>query len=216
MKKPVPNPDSQNNLVRPVASKPDPRERALLEETLAAVRQLRDLLQESATDPEDKILPALRQLESRLEALPEALRGTIRQAVDDCLTAASQETRKTKPSDNAPIGEEIAGNRIETAIYLAERNLLKSLDSHGESTYLLFEEAGKREKEITDQIGKIHPALRSINNQFSRLNSSISVGKSQSHTNSFLFWMLITAVVGMLIELVFQPIRRLLYLLGGG
>ena len=111
--------------------------------------------------------------------------------------------------------EEIAGNRIETAIYMAERNLLKSLDSHGESTYQLFEEAGKRDKEITDQIGRIHPALRSIDNQFSRLNSSISVGKSQSHTNSFLFWMLITAVVGMLIEFVFHPIRQLVYLLWG-
>ena len=58
MKKPVPNPDSQNNLVRPVASKPDPRERALLEETLAAIREFRDLLRQSATDHEDKILPA--------------------------------------------------------------------------------------------------------------------------------------------------------------
>ena len=91
----------------------------------------------------------------------------------------SQETRTTKPSGDASVEKEIAGNRIETAIYMAERNLLKSLDSHGESTYLLFEEAGKRDKEITDQIGKIHPALRSIDNQFSRLNTSISVDKSQ-------------------------------------
>ena len=85
--------------------------------------------------------------------------------MDDCLTAVSQETRATKPSDDISVEEEIAGNRIEAAIYLAERNLLKSLDSHGESTCLLFEEAGKRDKEITDQIEKIHPALRSINNQ---------------------------------------------------
>ena len=213
MKGPGTNPDRQDNLLRPLASEPDPRDRALLEDTLEDVRELCDLLRESATDPEEKILPALRQLESRMEALPEALLGTIRQTVDDCLTAASQETRATKPSGDAPIGEEIAGNRIETAIYLVERNLLKSLDSHGESTYLLFEEAGKRDKEITDQIGKFHQTLRSIDNRFSRLNSSISVGKSQSHTNSFLFWMLITAVVGMLIEFVFHPIRLLLNLL---
>ena len=210
MKKPVPNPDSQNNLVRPVASKPDPRDRALLEETLAAVRELRDLLQGSATDPEDKILPALRKLESRLDTLPEALSGTIRQAVDDCLTAASQETRKTKPSSDTSIKEEVAGNRTETAIYLVERNLLKSLDSHGKSTNLLFEEAGKRDKEITDQIGRIHPALRSINNQVSRLNTSISENQSQS--NSYLTWVPIPAVAGLLFEYVFQPIRLLLNL----
>ena len=135
--------------------------------------------------------------------------------MDDCLTAASQETRTTKPSGDASVEEEIAGNRIETAIYLAERNLLKSLDSHGESTYLLFEEAGKRDKEITDQIGKIHPALRSIDNQVSRLNTSISENRSQWHINSFLIWMLmlIPALAGMLIEFVFHPIRRLLNLL---
>ena len=215
MKEPVPNPDRQDNLLRPLASEPDSRERALLEDTLEDVRELCDLLRESATDHEEKILPTLRQLESRLEALPEALRGTIRQAVDDCLTAASQETRKTKPSDDISVEEEIAGNRLETAIYLVERNLLKSLDSHGESTCQLFEEAGRRDKEITDQIGRIHPALRSIDNQFSRLNSSISVGKSQSHTNSYLIWMLIPAAAGMLIEFVFHPIRRLVYLLWG-
>ena len=209
------NPDRQDNLLRPLAREPEPRERILLEETLAAVRELRDLLQGSATDPEDKVLPALRQLESRLEALPEALRGTIRQAVDDCLTAASQETRKTKPSSDISVEEKIAGNRVETAIYLVERNLLKSLDSHGESTYQLFEEAGKRDEKITDQIEKIHPALRSIDNQVSRLNSSIPVDKSQWQSNSFLFWvlMLIAAVAGMLIESVFQPIWRLLNLL---
>ena len=214
MKEPGNNPDRQDNLLRPLAREPDPREHALLEDTLEDVRELCDLLRESATDPEDNILPALRQLESRLEALPEALRGTIRQAVDDCLAAGAQEARTTKPSGDASIEEEeIAGNRIETAVYLAERNLLKSLDSHGESTYLLFEEAGKRDKEITDQIGKIHPALRSIDNQFSRLNSSISVNRSQWQSNSYLIWMLIPAVAGMLIESVFQPIRRLLYLL---
>ena len=131
--------------------------------------------------------------------------------MDDCLTAASQETRATKPSSDAPIGEEIAGNRLETAIYLVERNLLKSLDSHGESTYQLFEEAGKRDKEITDQIEKIHQTLRFINNQFSRLNMSISENRSQS--NSYLIWVLIPAVAGMLIEFVFQPIRLLLNLL---
>ena len=217
MKEPAPNPDRQNNLLRPLASEPDPRERALLEDTLEDVRELCDLLRESATDPEDKILPAIRQLESRLEALPEALRGTIRQAVDDCLTAGTQEIRTTKPSGDASIEkEEIAGNRIETAIYMAERKLLESLGSHGESTYLLFEEAGKCDKEITDQIGKIHPALRSINNQVSRLNSSIPVDKSQSQSNSYVIWMLIPAVAGMLIEYLFYPIRRLLYLLGGG
>ena len=213
MKEPAPNPDRQDNLLRPVAREPDPRERALLEETLAAVRELRDLLREPATDPEDKVLPALRQLECQLEALPEALLGRIRQAVDDCLTAASQETRTTKPSDDASVEEEVAGNRIETAIYLAERNLLKSLDSHGESTLLLFEEAGKRDKEITDQIGKIHPALRSMDNQVSRLNTSISENSSQSQFNSFLFWVPIAAVAGMLIESIFHPIRRLLNLL---
>ena len=149
MKEPVPNPDRQDNLLRPLASEPDPREHALLEDTLEDVRELCDLLRESATDHEDNILPALRQLESRLEALPEALRGTIRQAVDDCLAAGVQETRTTKPSGDASVEEEIAGNRIETAIYMTERNLLNSLDSHGESTLLLFEEAGKRDKEIT-------------------------------------------------------------------
>ena len=215
MTEPETNPDRQDNLLRPLASEPDPREHDLLEDTLEDVRELCDLLRESATDHEDKILPALRQLESRMEALPEALLGTIRQAVDDCLTAASQETRKTKPSGDASVEEEIAGNRIETAVYLAERNLLKSLDSHGESTYLLFEEAGKRDKEITDQIERIHPALRSIDNEVSRLNASISVDKSQWHTNSYLIWMLIPAVAGMLIEFVFHPIRQLVYLLGG-
>ena len=73
MTEPGTNPDRQDNLLRPLASEPDSRERALLEETLAAIRELRDLLREPATDPEEKILPALRQLESRLEALPEAL-----------------------------------------------------------------------------------------------------------------------------------------------
>ena len=215
MTEPGNNPDRQDNLLRPVASEPDPRERALLEDTLEDIRELCDLLRESATDPEEKILPALRQLESRLEALPEALRGTIRQAVDDCLAAGAQETRKTKPSGDAPIEEEIAGNRIETAIYMTERNLLKSLDSHGESTYRLFEEAGKRDKEITDQIEKIHPALRSIDNQVSRLNTSISENRSQWQSNSFLFRVLIPAVAGMLIEYLFQPIRQLVYLLWG-
>ena len=218
MTEPGTNPDRKDNLLRPLASEPDPRERILLEETLAAVRELRDLLREPATDPEDKILPALRQLESRLEALPEALRGTIRQAMNDCLAAGAQETRKTKPSGDASVEEEIAGNRVETAIYLVERNLLKSFDNHGESTYLLFEEAGKRDKEITDQIGEIHPALRSIDNKFSRLNTSISENQSQWQFNSFLFWMLmlIPVLAGMLIESVFHPIRRLLYLLWGG
>ena len=211
MKKPVPNPDRQDNLLRPLASEPEPRDRILLEETLAAVRELRDLLRESATDPEDKILPALRLLESRLDALPEALRGTIRQAVDDCLAAASQETRKTKPSGDAPIVEEIAGNRIDTAIHMAERKLLGNLDSHGELTYQLFEEAGKRDEKITDQIEEIHKTLRFINNQFSRLNMSISENRSQS--NSYVIWVLIPAIAGMLIELVFQPIRLLLNLL---
>ena len=216
MKKPVPNPDRQNNLLRPIASEPDPRERILLEETLAAVRELRDLLREPATDPEDKVLPAIRQLESQLDALPEALLGTIRQAVDDCLTAASQETRATKPSGDAPIVEEIAGKRIDTAFHLFERSVLESLDSHGESTKLLFEEAGKRDEKITDQVGEIHKTLRFINNQFSRLNSSIPVDKSQWQSNSYLIWMLIPVVAGMLIESVFHPIRRLLYLLWGG
>ena len=218
MKEPETNPDRQDNLLRPIAREPDPREHALLEDTLEDVRELCDLLRESATDHEDNILPALRQLESRLEALPEALRGTIRQAVDDCLAAGVQETRTTKPSGDASVEKEIAGNRIETAIYMAERNLLKSLDSHGESTYLLFEEAGRRDKEITDQIGKIHPALRSIDNQFSRLNTSISVNRSQWDLDSFLFWalMLIPVFAGMGIESVFHPIRRLLYLLWGG
>ena len=216
MKEPVPNPDRQNNLLRPLASEPDSRDRALLEESLAAVRELCDLLRESATDHEEKILPTLRQLESRLEALPEALLGTIRQAVDDCLTAASQETRATKPSGDASVEEEIAGNRVETAIYLVERSLLKSLDSHGESTYRLFEEAGKRDKEITDQIEKIHPALRSIDNQVFRLNTSIPVDKSQWQSNSYLIWMLIPAAAGMLIEFVFHPIRQLVYILWGG
>ena len=215
MKEPVPNPDRQNNLLRPIAREPDPREHALLEDTLEDVRELCDLLRESATDPEDKILPAIRQLESRLEALPEALRGTIRQAVDDCLTAGAQEIRTTKPSGDASVEEEIAGNRIETAIYMAERNFLKNLDSHGELTLLLFEEAGKCDKEITDQIGRIHPALRSIDNQVSRLNTSISENRSQSQSNSFLIWVLIPAVVGMVIEFVFHPIRRLVYLLWG-
>ena len=215
MTEPGNNPDRQNNLLRPLASEPDPRERILLEETLAAVRELRDLLRESATDPEDKILPALRLLESRLDTLPEALLGTIRQAVDDCLAAASQETRKTKPSGDTSIKEEVAENRIETAIYMAERKLLDSLDSHGESTCLLFEEAGKRDNEITDQIGRIHPALRSIDNQVSRLNTSLSENQSQWQSNSFLFWvlMLIVVLAGMLIESVFHPIWRLLNLL---
>ena len=215
MKEPGNNPDRQNNLLRPLASEPDPRDRALLEDTLEDVRELCDLLRESATDPEDKILPALRQLESRLDALPEALRGTIRQAVDDCLTAASQETRKTKPSGEAPIVEEIAGKRIDTAIHLFERSLLESLDSHGESTKLLFEEAGKRDKEITDQIGRIHQTLRLIDNQFYQLNSSIPVDKSQWQSNSYLTWMLIPTVAGMVIEYVFQPIRRLVYIVWG-
>ena len=215
MKEPGNNPDRQDNLLRPLASEPDPRDRALLEETLEDVRELCDLLRESATDPEDKILPALQQLESRLEALPEVLRGTFRQAVDDCLTAASQETRATKPSGDAPIVEEIAGKRIDTAIHLFERSVLESLDSHGKSTNLLFEESGKRDKEITDQIGRIHPALRSIDNEVSRLNASIPVDKSQWQSNSYLIWMLIPAVAGLLIEYVFQPIRQLVYLLWG-
>ncbi len=211
MTKPGNNPDQQGALVRPVAKELNPRDRALLKETLAAVRELRDLLREPATDPENKILPALRQLESRLKALPEALRGTIRQAVDECLTTASQETRAKKPSGDASVEEEIAGNRLETAIYLVERNLLKSLDSHGESTYQLFEEAGKRDKEITDQIEKNHQTLRFINNQVSRLDSSISENQSQS--NSYLTWVLIPTVAGLLVEYVFQPIRLLLNLL---
>ena len=215
MKEPGNNPDRQDNLLRPLASEPDSSERALLENTLEDVRELCDLLRESATDPEDKILPALQQLESRLEALPEVLRGTIRQAVDDCLTAASQETRATKPSGDAPIVEEIAGKRIDTAIHLFERSVLESLDSHGKSTNLLFEESGKRDKEITDQIGRIHPALRSIDNEVSRLNASIPVDKSQWQSNSYLIWMLIPAVAGLLIEYVFQPIRQLVYLLWG-
>ena len=136
--------------------------------------------------------------------------------MDDCLTAASQETRATKPSGKAPIGEEIAGNRIETAIHLVERSLLKSLDSHGKSTNLLFEESGKRDKEITDQIGEIHKTLRFIDNRFSRLNSSIPEDMSQWQSNSYLTWVLMPTVAGMLIEYLFYPIRRLLYLLGGG
>ena len=117
------------------------------------------------------------------------------------------------PPTMPPLGKEIAGNRLETAIYLVERNLLKSLDSHGESTYQLFEETGRRDKEITDQIEKIYPALRSINNQVSRLNTSISENRSQRQSNSYLIWVLIPTVAGMLIEFVFQPIRLLLNLL---
>ena len=131
--------------------------------------------------------------------------------MDDCLAAASQETRKTKPSGDAPIVEEIAGNRIDTAIHMAERKLLGNLDSHGELTYQLFEEAGKCDEKITDQIEEIHKTLRFINNQFSRLNMSISENRSQS--NSYVIWVLIPAIAGMLIELVFQPIRLLLNLL---
>ena len=213
MTEPGNNPDRQNNLLRPLASEPDSSERALLENTLEDVRELCDLLRESATDSEEKILPTLRQLESRLEALPEALRGTIRQAMNDCLAAGAQETRKTKPSGDAPIGEEISGNRIETAIHLFERSVLESLDSHGKSTNLLFEESGKRDKEITNQVGEIHKTLRFINNQFSRLNSSIPADQSQWQSNSYLIWMLIPAVAGMLIEYLFQPIRLLLDLL---
>ena len=213
MKEPVPNPDRQNNLLRPLASEPDSRERALLENTLEDVRELCDLLRESATDPEEKILPAIRQLESRLEALPEALLGTIRQTMNDCLAAGAQETRAKKPSGDASVEEEIGGNRIDTAIHLFERSVLESLDSHGKSTNLLFEESGKRDKEITDQVGEIHKTLRFINNQFSRLNSSIPANQSQWQSNSYLIWMLIPAVAGMLIEYVFQPIRRLLNLL---
>ena len=179
-----------------------------------AVRELRDLLRESAADPEDKVLPALRQLESRLEALPEALRGTIRQAVDDCLAAGAQEARTKEPSGDASVEEDVAGNRIETAIYMAERNLLKSLDSHGESTLLLFEEAGKRDEKITGQIGKIHQTLRSIDNRFSKLNTSISVNRSQWRLNSFLYWvlMLIPVLAGMLIESGYHPVQKLLNL----
>ena len=215
MKEPAPNPDRQHNLLRPLASEPDSSERKLLENTLDDVRELCDLLRESAIDSEDNILPALRQLESRLEALPETLCGTIRQSVDDCLKAALQETRATKPSGDAPIGEEIAGKRIDTAIHLFERSVLESLDSHGESTNLLFEESGKRDKEITDQMGEIHKTLRFIDNQFSRLNSSIPADQSQWQSNSYLTWMLLPAVAGMLIEYVFQPIRRLVYILWG-
>ena len=111
MKEPGTNPDKLDNLLRPLASEPDSRERALLEDTLEDVRELCDLLRESATDPEEKILPAIRQLESRMEALPEALLGTIRQAVDDCLAAGAQETRKTKPSGDASV-EEVAGKAV--------------------------------------------------------------------------------------------------------
>ncbi len=211
MKEQTPNPDRQNNLLRPLASEPDSSERKLLEDTLEDVRELCDLLRESAIDSEDNILPALRQLESRLEALPETLRGMFRQSVDDCLTAASQETRATKPSGDAPIAEEIAGKRIDTAIHLFERSVLESLDSHGKSTNLLSEEVGKRDKEITDQVGEIHKTLRFIDNQFSRLNSSISENQWQS--NSYLTWVLIPTVAGMLIEYVFKPIRLLLNLL---
>ena len=218
MKEPVPNPDRQNNLLRPLASEPDSSERALLENTLEDVRELCNLLRESATDSEDNILPALQQLESRLEALPEALLGTFRQAVDDCLTAASQETRATKPSGDAPIVEEIAGKRIDTAIHLFERSVLESLDSHGKSTNLLFEESGKRDQEITDQVGEIHQTLRFIDNQLSGLNTTISANRSQWNLNSFQFWtlMLISAIAGMLTETLFQPIRRLLIWLSGG
>ena len=115
MKEPGTNPDKLDNLLRPLASEPDSRERALLEDTLEDVRELCDLLRESATDPEEKILPAIRQLESRMEALPEALLGTIRQAVDDCLAAGAQETRKTKPSGDASV-EEVAGKAVSPGI----------------------------------------------------------------------------------------------------
>ena len=116
MKEPGTNPDKQDNLLRPLASEPDSRERALLEDTLEDVRELCDLLRESATDPEEKILPAIRQLESRMEALPEALRGTIRQAMNDFLAAGAHEIRTTKPSGDASVEEEIAGKAVSPGI----------------------------------------------------------------------------------------------------
>ena len=75
MKEPGTNPDKQDNLLRPLASEPDSRERALLEDTLEDVRELCDLLRESATDPEEKILPAIRQLESRMEGASRSAAG---------------------------------------------------------------------------------------------------------------------------------------------
>ena len=71
--------------------------------------------------------------------------------------------RAKKPSGDASIVEEIAGKRIDTAIHLFERSVLESLDSHGKSTNLLFEESGKRDKEITDQVGEIHKNPAFIN-----------------------------------------------------
>ena len=58
------------------------------------------------------------------------------------------------PPAMPPLWRRLPATRIDTAIHLFERSVLESLDSHGKSTNLLFEESGKRDKEITDQIGE--------------------------------------------------------------
>ena len=74
---------TQGDLLRPLTREPDGRERALLEETLEAVREIRDLVREPATPPDDRIPASLRNLESRLDALPESLSGRLRQVMEE-------------------------------------------------------------------------------------------------------------------------------------
>ena len=184
------------------------RERALLEETLAAVQEIRDLVREPATPPDDRIPESLRNLESRLDALPESLSCTLREAMDEYLATAAREAKPAEPSGNAAAEREVAGRRAETAIYLAERKLVERFDQHDDFLVRLDGRIVKSEEMASEQIGEIHKTLRNLDNGLSRLGSSISKNRWHRGFVVSLFAVLLPGLflAGLLVESRFQLI----------
>ena len=187
------------------------RERALLEETLAAVQEIRDLVREPETRHDDRIPASFRSLESRLDALPESLSGTLRQVMDEYLATAAREAKPSEPSGDTAAEREVAGRRAETAVYLAERKLVERFDQHDDFLVRLDGRIFKSEEMASEQIGEIHKTLRNLDNGLSRLGSSISGNKWQQRFVVSLFAVLLPVLflAGLLVESRFQLINRI-------
>ena len=203
---------TQSDLMRPLTRESDGRERALLEETLEAVREIRDLVREPAATHDDRIPASLRNLESRLDTLPDSLSGTIREAMEEFLATAAREAKPAESSSDNSLEKDVAGKRAETAVYLAERNLVKRFDQHDDFLVRLDGRIIKRDEEASEQIGEIHKTLRNLDNGLTRLGASISGKKWQQRFILFLFMALLMGLflAGMLVETKFQLIQGLL------
>lgn len=204
MTEPGKHPDGQGDLLRPLARETNGHDRALIEETLAAVRDIRDQLREPAADHGESILASLRHLESRLDALPESLSDQLRRTMEECL-AAVRETNPAAPADDAALEREVAGTRAETAIYMAERKLMGRFDEHDDHMVRL-------DGKIGGDIENIQKTLRNIANGISRVDSSISSNRWQRRFVLSLFTVMLVGLflAGMLAESRFHLIQGLL------